>query len=119
MAHKTDGYYEASFSSNLGTVGAGKLTLQDMVLSGVDVGFFYDGVIEELKDDVYTGYVNLRQHNKEMESVFGDYQTYKLMLKGHIKDGKATLQATMVGQEDLSLDVQMSRVSVYRRPRGF
>lgn len=119
MAHKTDGYYEVNFASNVGNVGAGKLTLQDMVISGVDLGFFYDGAVEELKEDEYTGYVKLRQHNKDMESVFGDYQTYKLMLKGTIKDGKAKLQATMVGQEDLSLNVDMNRVSIYRRPRGF
>ncbi len=118
MAHETDGYYDVGFSSNQGTVGAGKLTLKDLVISGVDVGFFYDGAFEQLSDDEYAGYVDLRQHNRDMESVFGDFQTYKLMLKGQIKDGKATLKATMVGQEDLTLQIQMSRISTHRRPRG-
>ncbi|UZD92304.1 GrlR family regulatory protein [Cognatishimia activa] len=119
MAHPTDGYYEVNFASNVGNVGAGKLTMKDLTISGVDVGFLYDGAFQELKDDEYTGHVELRQHNKDMESVFGDFQTYKLMLKGQIRDGKAELSATMVGQEDLSLSVQMSRVSTHRRPRGF
>lgn len=119
MAHKTDGYYDVSFASNIGNVGAGKLTMQDLTISGVDVGFLYDGAFQELRNDEYIGHVELRQHNKEMKSVFGDFQTYKLMLKGRIKDGKAQLSATMVGHEDLSLSVQMSRVSTHRRPRGF
>ena len=119
VQHKTDGYYEVSFSSNAGNVGAGKLTMKDLTLSGVDVGFFYDGAFEELGEDEYTGHVEIRQHNKDMESVFGDFDSYKLMLKGQIKDGKAQLKATMVGQEDLALQVQMKRVSTHRRPRGF
>lgn len=117
--HKTDGYYDVNFSSNMGTVGAGKLTMKDLSISGVDVGFFYDGAFQELSEDEYTGHVEIRQHNKDMPSVFGDFDTYKLMLKGQIKDGKAELKATMVGMEDLSLSVSMSRVSVHRRPRGF
>lgn len=119
MAHETDGYYEVSFESNVGNVGAGKLTLQDLKLSGVDVGFLYDGSFEALRDDEYVGQVELRQHNSDMGSVFGDFQTYKLMLKGRIKDGKADLEGTMVGQEDLSVNVHMKRVSTVRRPRGF
>ncbi|MFY0595981.1 MAG: hypothetical protein JXQ85_06090 [Cognatishimia sp.] len=117
--HETDGYYDVSFSSNEGVVGAGKLTMKDLSISGVDVGFFYDGAFEHLNEDEYTGHVEIRQHNKDMPSVFGDFDSYKLMLKGRIKEGKADLKATMVGMEDLSLTVSMSRVSAHRRPRGF
>jgi len=117
--HETDGYYDVNFSTNEGNVGAGKITMKDLSLSGVDVGYLYDGKFDALDNDEYAGQLVIKQHNKGMESVFGDIDTFELMLKGKIKDGKATFKGTFVGMEDMTMTINMSRVSTHRRPRGF
>ena len=119
MAHETDGYYEVDFQSNDGNIGAGKVTLQDLKLSGVDIGYLYDGIFSEISEGEYAGHIEVKQHNKEFESIFGDYSEYKLSVKGRIKDGKADLKATVVGMDHLAMQVRMSRKSTTRRPRGF
>lgn len=119
MKHQTDGYYEVRLESSLGKMSAGTMTLTNLKVSGVDLGFLIDGMLSEISETEFAGQLHIKQHNKTVESVFGEFNSYQLMVKGSIENGKAILKGTMVGEENLTAEIKLSRLGAFRKPRGF
>lgn len=71
-----DGIYFVKFKSNIQDFGEGTVIVKNGVVNGGDYGFSYQGKVDnnQLK-------LSAKQHDKNVESVFGNITSYEIDLK--------------------------------------
>lgn len=106
MPQLIDGAYVVSFESSLGAFGGGTVMIEGHRISGGDIGYFYEGQLEEQGDDV-VGHVKVTQHDKTMESVFGDIEQFEIDLKGRVIHGRGIFKGAVAGFPMFQLTVRL------------
>ncbi|QBY00477.1 hypothetical protein E2K80_06790 [Rhodophyticola sp. CCM32] len=106
MPQLADGTYVVSFESSLGAFGGGTVMIKGYRISGGDIGYLYEGQLEESGDDL-VGHVKVTQHDKTMESVFGDIEQFDIDLKGRVIDDRGIFKGAVAGFPMFQLTVRL------------
>ncbi|TGY88471.1 hypothetical protein E5163_11690 [Marinicauda algicola] len=80
-----DGLYIAHFRTPLDE-GAGVIVISAGRVLGGDSGMYYSGHVSG-EDDRIAVEMTVRKHNETAQSVFGDFETFKLTLTGRERAG--------------------------------
>jgi len=99
-----DGLWTVEFKteSNFG-MGVFVLLKNGRVLGG-DFGYYYSGQVTENAGQITGGQVSVVRFNPNVVAVFGDYDSFVLLLKtGTINESSFHVQATVEGAEHLSI----------------
>lgn len=83
-----DGIYKVSFGSNVGMSGQGLVTISNGSVNGGDFGYLYQGAIKESSSGLEAT-LNISQHDKSAQSVFGSLTNFTLVLGGTLLNDKS------------------------------
>ncbi|MCP4612303.1 MAG: hypothetical protein GY845_26705 [Planctomycetes bacterium] len=98
-----DGLWVIEFKSDY-DFGYGVLVFNGNQVLGGDFGYYYSGRINTTGN--MTGEVNVVRHNPNAVSVFGDVDSFTLLIKdGTISNKSFKLNATIKGVEHLTIEV--------------
>jgi len=108
-----NGIYAAVFIANQDAVGAGVIVIDGGRLHGGDTSFFYRGKyrLDGQNEKKITANVEVEKHSPYLESVYGQLDSYRLTLTGIIQPTGFTLSGQVAGQSELTMDIQLRRVS--------
>ena len=99
-----DGLWVIEFNTDRG-FGSGVIFINGSQVLGGDSGYYYLGKID-ITENTMTGEFNVVRFNKNSVSLFGDLDTFTLLLKdGTINETSFKANATIKGAQDLSIKI--------------
>jgi hypothetical protein len=106
-----DGLYKIKFAQKDRTAGEGYVALLgDRALGGGN-GYGYLGRVELRRGTYLRIAFEIRRHDPEARSVFGDIDTYRITVYGDLADNEGHLYGKIDGQGDTKLVVYFEKLA--------
>ena len=101
----SEGIYEVSFSSNVGSSGRGLIVVSNGAINGGDISHLYQGPYT-CAGNTINATLSISQYNSSQQSVFGPLDNFILELSGAVTNGNSFKVAGKVaGQPQLSISI--------------
>lgn len=102
--------WSIEFGTNLGTAGTGVIILETNRIFGGDANYYYVGNYKT-KDNELSGEVEVTHFGGPMNSVFGDFKQFQLILKGTFTNKKIEMTGKMKSNSNAIIKINATRRS--------
>lgn len=103
-----DGLWVVEFSSTLGMFGRGVMVLNGERVLGGDVGYYYSGQCT-FEEDRIKAQVDVIRFDPNSVSIFGDLDSFTLILDGTISGNDFQARATSESSPNIEMEVKGSK----------
>ncbi len=106
-----EGLWKVFFQSNFQTIGSGvAVFLNDRILGG-DSSYYYDGSVK-IQGNKAEANINIVRFNKGgMPSIFGNLDSFSLMVSGDIGATDIELHGNMVQQPNMKITIKGKKIT--------